>query len=614
MSQPHRTLSKMERKAFIILYILFASQTTITDSTSSPSSTAAIITPAKSSSTSPATRSLSPSSSSAHTASALLEFHCSETFTPELHDSSSQAFKDRAKQVKDNLETIYKLKYPSFIAAHVLGFRAGSVITTTELIFNSTEVVPSAVEIEYALLINGTINALNITSASIIVDDSGVTSSAEQLTLAGSSTATPSPLTAAFHKTQSSPKFTTTASQPTVYTLISAGSFSPDSTLSTVKTSTTLTTKSSKSTSSLAASSTISTGVITTGPTKSTTTEHTPSTTTGPTPSTTTGPTTSTTTGPTKSTTTGPTKSTTTEHTPSTTTGPTTLTTTEHTTSTTTGHTTSTTTEHTTSTTTGHTTLTTTEHTPSTTTEHTTSTTTGHTTLTTTEHTPSTTTGHTTLTTTEHTPSTTTGHTTSTSTEHTTLTSTEHTPSTTTGHTTLTTTEHTPSTKTEVPTTTAKLVPEILTDLEFHSSDTFTDALNNSESLEFKNRSKLVKDQLEAVYKPKYVNFLRVIVLGFRPGSIITKTQLVFSFNQSLPSRKEILDTLLTAADTGNVNPLNIISQTVSVNGSTFATATPSTMTTPSRAATTSSGSKIESHLLRATCLIIMANILRYFL
>ncbi|XP_048059727.1 cell wall protein DAN4-like [Megalobrama amblycephala] len=165
------------------------------------------------------------------------------------------------------------------------------------------------------------------------------------------------------------------------------------------------------------------------------------------------------------------------------------------------------------------------------------------------------------------------------------------------------------STTTAGPTTEVPTVPEIVTDLEFHSSDTFTSALDNSDSQEFKNRSKLVTDQLEAVYKPKYDNFLRAIVQGFRPGSIITRTQLVFSTNTSVPSRKEISDTLLKAVETGTINTLNIISQTISVNGSTFATpAAPSTETTASRA------SKTELHLLQATCLIIMSKIFRLFL
>ncbi|XP_042618910.1 cell wall protein DAN4-like isoform X2 [Cyprinus carpio] len=72
------------------------------------------------------------------------------------------------------------------------------------------------------------------------------------------------------------------------------------------------------------------------------------------------------------------------------------------------------------------------------------------------------------------------------------------------------------TTSTSSRTTTAKLVTEVLTDLEFRSTDTFIDALKDSKSAEHKNRAKLVRDELEAVYRPKYANFLKVIVLGFR--------------------------------------------------------------------------------------------------
>jgi len=54
-----------------------------------------------------------------------------------------------------------------------------------------------------------------------------------------------------------------------------------------------------------------------------------------------------------------------------------------------------------------------------------------------------------------------------------------------------------------------------------------------------------------------------------RRGSIITATQIVFSFNQSVPSIQEISNTLLTAAaEGGSVDLLNIIPGSISVNGS----------------------------------------------
>ncbi|XP_067296981.1 uncharacterized protein [Pseudorasbora parva] len=154
--------------------------------------------------------------------------------------------------------------------------------------------------------------------------------------------------------------------------------------------------------------------------------------------------------------------------------------------------------------------------------------------------------------------------------------------------------------------TTSKIL-EVVTDLEFRSTDTFIDALSNSSTAEFKNRSKLVKDQLEGVYRPKYANFLRANVIRFRPGSIITSTEIVFSLNQTVPSSKDISDTLVTAVANGTLSLLNIIPQSVSVNGSA------STTTIAPTATTASSGLKIESSLLQATCLIIMTKILKLF-
>lgn len=52
------------------------------------------------------------------------------------------------------------------------------------------------------------------------------------------------------------------------------------------------------------------------------------------------------------------------------------------------------------------------------------------------------------------------------------------------------------------------------------------------------------------------------------PGSIITKTQLVFNSSETLPSVEEISNTLLTEVETGHVDPLHIIPSSVSVNGS----------------------------------------------
>ncbi|XP_067258574.1 uncharacterized protein si:ch211-217k17.9 [Chanodichthys erythropterus] len=86
-------------------------------------------------------------------------------------------------------------------------------------------------------------------------------------------------------------------------------------------------------------------------------------------------------------------------------------------------------------------------------------------------------------------------------------------------------------------------------------------------------------------------------VIGFSQGSVITKTEMFFNSSQSVPSGQVVAQTLSTAIASGDVKDLNIIPNSVLVNGSV-----------------SSSGLKIESSLLQATCLIIMSKILRLFL
>ncbi|XP_059408840.1 uncharacterized protein LOC132142749 [Carassius carassius] len=168
---------------------------------------------------------------------------------------------------------------------------------------------------------------------------------------------------------------------------------------------------------------------------------------------------------------------------------------------------------------------------------------------------------------------------------------------------------------TKVPTTTTtKFIPVYLTSLVFRSFDIFIVELSDVNSQAFKSRADLVRSQLEPIFRAKYPSFIRVIVLSFSPGSIITYTELVFNSTQALPTVQEIADTLLTAVETGSVDPLKIIPITVSVNGSVIATTVAATTTTIAAATTASSGLKIESSLLQATWLIVMAKILQLFL
>ncbi|TRY54377.1 hypothetical protein DNTS_031391 [Danionella cerebrum] len=115
---------------------------------------------------------------------------------------------------------------------------------------------------------------------------------------------------------------------------------------------------------------------------------------------------------------------------------------------------------------------------------------------------------------------------------------------------------------------------------------------------------------LEPIYKSKYPSFIRITVTGFRPGSIITDTELLFNSTVNIepPTVQEISNTLVTAVTTGNVDPLKINPLSISVNGSFLAT------TEAPKTTTASSGLKLEFNLLQATLFIIAIRILRFFL
>ncbi|KTF73268.1 hypothetical protein cypCar_00049416 [Cyprinus carpio] len=96
-----------------------------------------------------------------------LEFRSKDSFIEDLNDRQSPAFKNRATLVQDILTLLFK-KFDSFLRVTVLLFRKGSVITTSELAFNSTQNVPSELQIAEKLLSdNKTFYALNITSFSV---------------------------------------------------------------------------------------------------------------------------------------------------------------------------------------------------------------------------------------------------------------------------------------------------------------------------------------------------------------------------------------------------------------------------------------------------------------
>ncbi|CAB1351903.1 unnamed protein product, partial [Coregonus sp. 'balchen'] len=78
-------------------------------------------------------------------------FTSREIFTPDLSNTSSQAFQNRTRLIITLLEPFYRSAFPSFISLTVIKFSSGSIINTVNLAFNSSS-VPNTKEIGNVLI------------------------------------------------------------------------------------------------------------------------------------------------------------------------------------------------------------------------------------------------------------------------------------------------------------------------------------------------------------------------------------------------------------------------------------------------------------------------------
>ncbi|XP_036789378.1 mucin-5AC isoform X2 [Oncorhynchus mykiss] len=120
-----------------------------------------------------------------------------------------------------------------------------------------------------------------------------------------------------------------------------------------------------------------------------------------------------------------------------------------------------------------------------------------------------------------------------------------------------TTTAAAPKTTTAAPTTTPS--PPVIFDLEFRSDDVFSPALTNTSSPLFQSLVTKTIQALEPLFKTHFPNFIRMIVLGFRSGSIITDTQLEFAAvnttaNATTPFADAVATTLKAAITNGSLS------------------------------------------------------------
>ncbi|KAJ8371540.1 hypothetical protein AAFF_G00307410 [Aldrovandia affinis] len=123
-----------------------------------------------------------------------LQFRLNQQFTQELSNQNSQQFKDLARNITKEVNTVYKTSFPStYSRSGVNRFWNGSVGVDMTLIFKKQSVVPSTSAVEDALteaLSSGQI-ALSIIPGSIIARETTETTTAAAPT---TSTSGPSPL------------------------------------------------------------------------------------------------------------------------------------------------------------------------------------------------------------------------------------------------------------------------------------------------------------------------------------------------------------------------------------------------------------------------------------
>ncbi|XP_038165070.1 cell wall protein DAN4-like [Cyprinodon tularosa] len=99
-----------------------------------------------------------------------------ETFTNDLLDSSSAAFRNRAQLLKSNLEPVYRRSFSSFRNLFVISFSNGSIINNIDLRFAAAS-APNGTRIS-EVLVNAASNItdFNIDTSSIFVDGTQVSS------------------------------------------------------------------------------------------------------------------------------------------------------------------------------------------------------------------------------------------------------------------------------------------------------------------------------------------------------------------------------------------------------------------------------------------------------
>ncbi|XP_053474792.1 uncharacterized protein LOC128604045 [Ictalurus furcatus] len=100
-------------------------------------------------------------------------------------------------------------------------------------------------------------------------------------------------------------------------------------------------------------------------------------------------------------------------------------------------------------------------------------------------------------------------------------------------------------------------VGQVLTlEISFITAEPFSNDLLNTTSPAYTERAKRITDEFEPVFKNKYMNFINLRVIGFRPGSIISDISV--TLNGSLPDISSINETMLSANTSFEITSLSV--------------------------------------------------------
>ncbi|KAJ8271738.1 hypothetical protein COCON_G00105970 [Conger conger] len=87
---------------------------------------------------------------------------------------------------------------------------------------------------------------------------------------------------------------------------------------------------------------------------------------------------------------------------------------------------------------------------------------------------------------------------------------------------------------------------------------------NNNNCSIYKNRAQRTRDEIEPICRRAFLFFIRLIVIRFRPGSIVTDVMLVYNSSGVVPNTTEVQTTLQQGVENGNVTiPINVSSISV---------------------------------------------------